>query len=88
MKRAKSVIFLGLGYVYAVRCSVDSRDETLKQMWPDGAKCITQVTKRPVSAGIDFKNSIIALVEKNLSRKVNTNNQDDFLVHVHRIFAK
>jgi len=41
-------------------------------MWPDGARSITQVTKRPVTAGMDFKNSIIALVEKNLSMKVTT----------------
>jgi len=39
-------------------------------MWPDGAQSITSVTKRPVTAGMDFKNSIIALVEKNLSMKV------------------
>jgi len=49
---------------------VVSRDETLKQMWPDGAQSITSVTKRPVTAGMDFKTSIIALVEKNLSMKV------------------
>jgi len=54
-------------------CTVNgcySRDETLKQMWSDGARSITSVTKRPVTAGMDFKNSIIALVEKNLSMKV------------------
>lgn len=39
-------------------------------MWADGAKSITAVTKRPVTAGMDFKTSIIALVEKNLSLKV------------------
>jgi len=49
---------------------VNSQDETLKQMWPDGAQSITSVTKRPVTAGMDFKNSIIALVEKNLAMKV------------------
>ena len=44
----------------------------MKQMWPDGAQSITSVTKRPVTAGMDFKTSIIALVEKNLSMKVLT----------------
>ena len=51
---------------------LSSRDETVSRMWPDGARSITQVTKRPVTAGMDFKNSIIALVEKNLSMKVTT----------------
>jgi len=51
---------------------LSSRDETLKQMWPDGAQSITKVTKRPVTAGMDFKNSIVALVEKNLCMKVVT----------------
>jgi len=44
-------------------------DETLKRMWPDGARSITSVTKRPVTAGMDFKTSIISLVENNLAMK-------------------
>ena len=47
-----------------------SRNKFISQMFPDGAQSITEVTKRPVTAGMNFKNSIIALVEKNLSLKV------------------
>lgn len=38
-------------------------------MFPDGDKSKTEVTKRPESAGTNFKNSIISLVE-NLATKV------------------
>ena len=37
-------------------------------MWPDGAKSMTEVTKRPITAGTNFKNSIIQLVEKLASK--------------------
>ena len=40
-------------------------------MFPDGAKSVSEVTKRPESAGTHFKNSIIALVD-NLAAKVST----------------
>lgn len=33
-------------------------------MWPDGHLRITEVTKRPLTAGTLFKNSIVALVDK------------------------
>lgn len=37
-------------------------------MWPDGEQSITEVTKRPLTTGTLFKNSIVALVE-NLASK-------------------
>ncbi|KAF8795174.1 Unconventional myosin ID like protein [Argiope bruennichi] len=45
-----------------------SADPLISQMWPDGDKDITQVTKRPLTAGTLFKNSMVALV-KNLGSK-------------------
>ena len=38
-------------------------------MWPEGAQSVQAVTKRPVTAGTNFKISIIELV-KNLGSKV------------------
>lgn len=38
-------------------------------MWPEGKLSITEVTKRPLTAGTLFKNSMISLVE-NLASKV------------------
>ena len=37
-------------------------------MWPEGAQAVTEVTKRPKSAGTRFKESMISLVE-NLKTK-------------------
>ena len=34
----------------------------LKEQWPEGAQAVTEVTKRPKSAGTRFKESMIALV--------------------------
>ncbi|KAK2506536.1 hypothetical protein MC885_014958 [Smutsia gigantea] len=45
-----------------------SADPTLRAMWPDGQQDITEVTKRPLTAGTLFKNSMVALVE-NLASK-------------------
>ncbi|XP_054715568.1 unconventional myosin-Id-like [Uloborus diversus] len=45
-----------------------SADPIISQMWPDGDQDITQVTKRPLTAGTLFKNSMVALV-KNLGTK-------------------
>uniref|UniRef100_A0A5F8GZU1 Myosin IG n=1 Tax=Monodelphis domestica TaxID=13616 RepID=A0A5F8GZU1_MONDO len=45
-----------------------STDLTLRSMWPDGQQDITEVTKRPLTAGTLFKNSMVALVE-NLAAK-------------------
>ncbi|GFY68495.1 unconventional myosin-Id [Trichonephila inaurata madagascariensis] len=45
-----------------------SADPLISEMWPDGDKDITQVTKRPLTAGTLFKNSMVSLV-KNLGTK-------------------
>ncbi|XP_046390857.1 unconventional myosin ID [Ischnura elegans] len=45
-----------------------SSDQTIKEMWPEGVMDITKTTKRPLTAGTLFKNSMIALV-KNLGSK-------------------
>ncbi|XP_006898663.1 PREDICTED: unconventional myosin-Ig [Elephantulus edwardii] len=50
------------------RLLYNSTDPTLKAMWPDGQQDITEVTKRPLTAGTLFKNSMVALVE-NLASK-------------------
>lgn len=47
-----------------------SRNELISQMWPEGAQSVNSVTKRPMTAGVMFKTSIIQLVEKNLALKV------------------
>lgn len=49
--------------------AVPSADPVLRAMWPDGEQSITEVTKRPLTTGTLFKNSIVALVE-NLASKV------------------
>lgn len=48
-----------------------SEEDILQLMWPEGAQNITETTKRPITAGTNFKNSIIALVD-NLATKVGT----------------
>ncbi|XP_045683574.1 unconventional myosin-Ig [Phyllostomus hastatus] len=50
------------------RLLYNSSDPTLQAMWPDGQQDITEVTKRPLTAGTLFKNSMVALVE-NLASK-------------------
>ncbi|XP_007447083.1 PREDICTED: unconventional myosin-Ig [Lipotes vexillifer] len=50
------------------RLLYNSTDPTLQAMWPDGQQDITEVTKRPLTAGTLFKNSMVALVE-NLASK-------------------
>ncbi|KAM5273251.1 unconventional myosin-Ig [Ctenodactylus gundi] len=50
------------------RLLYNSSDSTLRAMWPDGQQDITEVTKRPLTAGTLFKNSMVALVE-NLASK-------------------
>jgi len=50
------------------RLMYSSKDSCIKDMWPEGATCITATTKRPLTAGTIFKNSMIALV-KNLASK-------------------
>ena len=48
--------------------SLYSEHDLLKEMWPEGAQAVTEVTKRPKSAGTRFKESMISLVE-NLKTK-------------------
>ncbi|NXJ97930.1 MYO1G protein, partial [Corythaixoides concolor] len=50
------------------RLLYNSADPVLRAMWPDGEQSITEVTKRPLTTGMLFKNSIVALVE-NLASK-------------------
>ncbi|XP_028933147.1 unconventional myosin-Ig [Ornithorhynchus anatinus] len=50
------------------RLLYNSTDPVLKSMWLDGQQDITEVTKRPLTAGTLFKNSMVALVE-NLASK-------------------
>ncbi|GFO41945.1 unconventional myosin-id-like [Plakobranchus ocellatus] len=50
------------------RLLFNSSNPVIKSMWPDGAKSVTETTKRPVTAGTSFKISMIALVE-NLASK-------------------
>lgn len=44
------------------RLLYNSQHKLLKEMWPEGAQAVTEVTKRPKSAGTRFKESMIALV--------------------------
>ncbi|PVD30004.1 hypothetical protein C0Q70_09265 [Pomacea canaliculata] len=50
------------------RLLFNSSNNLIKSMWPEGKQLVTETTKRPTTAGTDFKNSIIALVE-NLASK-------------------
>ncbi|XP_064647722.1 unconventional myosin-Id-like [Lineus longissimus] len=50
------------------RLLYNSCDPLISSMWMDGAQDITEVTKRPLTAGTNFKNSIVALVD-NLAMK-------------------
>lgn len=38
-------------------------------MWPDGAQTVNAVTKRPVTAGFLFKNSMISLIQNLMSKE-------------------
>ncbi|KAK2160949.1 hypothetical protein LSH36_124g01005 [Paralvinella palmiformis] len=50
------------------RLLYNSKNKMISSMWPEGAKSVQAVTKRPVTAGTNFKISIIELV-KNLGSK-------------------
>ncbi|XP_049645584.1 unconventional myosin-Ig [Suncus etruscus] len=50
------------------RLLYNSKDPILRAMWPDGQQDITEVTKRPLTAGTLFRNSMVALVD-NLASK-------------------
>jgi myosin-1 len=41
----------------------------MTEMWPEGSKQVTAVTKRPVTAGFIFKTSMIALVQNLMSKE-------------------
>ena len=45
------------------RLLFNSKNTYLKQMWPEGADHITKTTKRPLTAGTLFKNSMLALMK-------------------------
>uniref|UniRef100_A0A0B7ADG6 Myosin motor domain-containing protein n=2 Tax=Arion vulgaris TaxID=1028688 RepID=A0A0B7ADG6_9EUPU len=51
------------------RLLFNSSNDVIKSMWPEGAQSVTETTKRPITAGTAFKNSMIALVE-NLANKI------------------
>lgn len=50
------------------RLLYNSKDPNIKEMWPEGAQHISEITKRPPTAGTLFKNSMLALVQ-NLQNK-------------------
>jgi len=50
------------------RLLFSSKDAHIRAMWPEGAQDIHKTTKRPLTAGTLFKNSMVALV-KNLTSK-------------------
>ena len=45
------------------RLLFNSKNNFLKSMWPEGAEHITKTTKRPLTAGTLFKNSMLALMK-------------------------
>ena len=45
------------------RLLYNSKNSFLKSMWPEGAEHITKTTKRPLTAGTLFKNSMLALMK-------------------------
>nr|CAB3264156.1 unconventional myosin-Id [Phallusia mammillata] len=46
-----------------------SSNKVISEMWPEGAQHVTEVTKRPLTAGTLFKTSMIQLVEKLASKE-------------------
>ncbi|XP_011312006.1 myosin-IA [Fopius arisanus] len=50
------------------RLMYSSSSRIISEMWPEGSEAITKTTKRPLTAGTLFRNSMIALV-KNLTSK-------------------
>jgi len=51
------------------RLLFNSQHQMLKDMWPEGAKDLTAVTKRPQTTGTIFKNSMIALVDNLMAKE-------------------
>ncbi|CAK8683010.1 unnamed protein product [Clavelina lepadiformis] len=50
------------------RLLFQSSNPVIKDMWPEGQQSVKEVTKRPLTAGTLFKNSMIQLVEKLASK--------------------
>ncbi|GAB6033416.1 Unconventional myosin-Ia [Chamberlinius hualienensis] len=51
------------------RLLYSSNDQNIKLMWPEGAQDVLKVTKRPLTAGTIFKNSMVSLVEILISKE-------------------
>ncbi|KAF2368380.1 Myosin head motor domain [Trinorchestia longiramus] len=51
------------------RLMYSSKDPMISGMWPEGALSITATTKRPLTAGTLFKNSMIALIKTLTSKE-------------------
>jgi myosin-1 len=51
------------------RLLYNSKNPMISSMWPEGEKSITSVTRRPLTAGTLFRNSMISLTNL-LSSKV------------------
>lgn len=51
------------------RLLYSSKDENIKLMWPEGAQDVSKVTKRPLTSGTLFKNSMIALVHNLIAKE-------------------
>lgn len=51
------------------RMLFNSTDKNLQEMWPEGAQDIKKTTKRPLTAGTLFKNSMVDLVETLLKKE-------------------
>lgn len=80
-----SISFFFLLFIswYVPLSLIYSQHDILRDMWPEGAQAVTEVTKRPKSTGTIFKESMIALVA-NLKTKVSyLLNQSVTTQHVH-----
>uniref|UniRef100_A0A9J2Q446 Myosin motor domain-containing protein n=1 Tax=Ascaris lumbricoides TaxID=6252 RepID=A0A9J2Q446_ASCLU len=51
------------------RLLYNSRNSLLSSIFPDGAKAVTEVNKRPLTAGTMFKNSMLDLVQQLASKE-------------------
>jgi myosin-1 len=67
------------------RLLYNSKNPYVKQMWPEGAQNLTEITKRPLTVATRFKNSMIGLVQ-NLSTKVSIVTRKDKFNSSIRIF--
>ncbi|ESN96194.1 hypothetical protein HELRODRAFT_186525 [Helobdella robusta] len=51
------------------RLLFNSKNKSISSMWPEGSSSVTSVTKRPITAGTNFKNAIISLVDHLVSKE-------------------